>query len=113
MNVSIMLEDIGFIVCGIGLFFVGLNWLTNTLKQVAGRKFRLIFAKWTGTLPKAGVIGFVSGFVFQSMSALSFIMASLVGSGLIKTRNATMAIVWGNAGIGIMVLIAVLDIKTI
>jgi len=112
MNVSIMLEDIGFIVCGIGLFFVGLNWLTNTLKQVAGRKFRLIFAKWTGTLPKAGVVGFVSGFVFQSMSALSFIMASLVGSGLIKTRNATMAIVWGNAGIGIMVLIAVLDIKT-
>ncbi len=108
-----MTENLGAMICGIGLFFVGLKWLTETLKQVAGRRFRLFFSKWTGTLPKAGAVGFASGFVFQSMSALSFILASLVSSGLIRTRNASMAIIWGNVGVGIIIFIAVLNIKTL
>jgi hypothetical protein len=64
------MEAIGYPVGGVGLFFVGLHLLSSGLRQMTGRRFRLCIAKWLGTSVKAGVVGFVAGFLSQSMSAL-------------------------------------------
>lgn len=107
------MEGIGNLIGGIGVFFVGLHLLSTALKQMAGRRFRLHFAKWVGTSGRAGLVGLTAGFLSQSMSALSFIVGSLAGAGMIPVRRGMLVIFWANAGIGIMILLAVLDIKTV
>ena len=105
------MEAIGNLIGGIGVFFVGLHLLSSGLKQMAGRRFRLHFAKWVGTAFRAGGVGLAAGFFSQSMSALSFIVGSLVGAGILPVRRAMLVIFWANAGIGIMIILAVLNIK--
>ncbi len=107
------MEALGYLLGGVGLFFVGLHLLSSGLRQMTGRRFRLRFAKWLGTGPKAGAVGFVAGFLSQSMSALSFIVGSLVGAGMVPARRGMLVIFWANAGMGIMILLAVLDIKIV
>lgn len=107
------METLGYMLGGIGVFFVGLHLLSSGLKQLAGRRFRLHFARWVGTDTKAGVMGFTAGFLSQSMSALAFIISSLVGAGILPVRRGMLVIFWANAGIGIMILLAVLNIKAL
>lgn len=105
------MEALGYIIAGIGVFFVGLNLLSSAMKSLAGRRFRQNFARWIGSGLKAGTVGFISGFLSQSMSALSFIIGSLVGAGMLPVRRGILFIFWANAGIGIMIILAVLNIK--
>jgi len=105
------MEAIGNLIGGIGIFFVGLHLLGSGLKQMAGRRFRLHFARWVGTSFRAGLLGFAAGFLSQSMSALSFITGSLVGAGILPVRRGMLVIFWANAGVGIMIILAVLNIK--
>jgi phosphate:Na+ symporter len=105
------MEAIGSLIGGIGTFFVGLHLLGSGLKQMAGRRFRQHFARWIGTPFRAGVLGFAAGFLVQSMSALSFIIGSLVGAGMLPVRRGMLVMFWGNAGVGIMIILAVLNIK--
>lgn len=104
---------VGHLVGGVGLFFVGLHLLSSGLRRMTGRRFRLRFAKWVGSSLKAGIVGFAAGFLSQSMSALSFIVGSLVGAGMVPARRGMVVIFWANAGIGMIILLAVLDIKVI
>lgn len=105
------MEALGYIIAGIGVFFVGLKLLSSALKSLAGRRFRQNFARWIGSDLKAGTVGFISGFLSQSMSALSFIIGSLVGAGMIPVKRGILVIFWANAGVGIMIILAVLNIK--
>ncbi|RJP22450.1 MAG: Na/Pi cotransporter family protein [Candidatus Omnitrophota bacterium] len=106
-----MFEIIGYLIGGIGVFFVGMSLLGHALKQMTGRKLRMLLAKWAGNGYKAGLIGYVAGAVTQSMSALSFIIASLVGVGVISVRQALPVILWANTGVGLLVLLAFLNIN--
>ncbi|WP_045214608.1 Na/Pi cotransporter family protein [Desulfonatronovibrio magnus] len=107
------MEALGHIIGGIGVFFVGLYLLSTALKLMAGRSFRLHFAKWVGTDLKATAVGFWGGFFCQSMSALSFIIGSMVGAGMLHVRRGMLIIFWANAGTGIMIVLAVLNIKLV
>ncbi|MCW7754227.1 Na/Pi symporter [Desulfobotulus sp. H1] len=107
------MKPVGYLVGGTSLFFAGLHLLSSGLCRMTGRRFLLHFVKWVGTYTKAGMVGFVTGFLSQSMSALSFIVSSLVGAGMLPVKRDMMVIFWANAGIGIMILLAVLDIKVL
>lgn len=104
-------EILGHLIAGIGVFFVGLRLITAGLKQMTGRRLRMLFARWTNKGWRAGLIGLVFGFVSQSMAAVSFIMASLVATGMMTVRKALPVLFWANAGGGLLVLIAVLDLR--
>ena len=56
-----MLPVIGALVAGLGLFFVGLNFLTEHLKMLSGRRLRERIATWT----KRPLMGVLWGGVFQ------------------------------------------------
>ncbi len=103
-------EILGNLIGGIGVFFVGLRMITTGLKQMTGRRFRMLFAKWSGTGFRAGLVGLLSGFISQS-SAFAFIVASLIATGIMSVHNALPMIFWANAGAAVVVLLAVLNIK--
>ncbi|MFH1740822.1 MAG: Na/Pi symporter [bacterium] len=108
-----MFEHVGYLIGGIGVFFVGMQMLTAGLKQITGRRLQMLLAKWTGNGFRGGLIGCVAGAVTQSMSGLSFIIASLVSVGMMNVRQALPVICWANAGVGILVLLAFMDIRVV
>jgi phosphate:Na+ symporter len=106
-----MAEILGNLMAGTGLFFVGLRMITTGLKQMAGRRLRMVFARWTDARLRTGLIGLLCGLIFQSMSGVSFIVASLIVTGILIVRRALPIIFWANAGASLLVLVAVLDVK--
>ncbi|HWP60725.1 MAG TPA: Na/Pi symporter [Candidatus Acidoferrales bacterium] len=106
-------DILGPLIGGIGAFFVGLRLIAAGLKQMTGRRLRVLFARWTERGWRAGLIGLAFGFVSQSMAAVSFIVASLVATGMMTVRKALPVVFWANGGGGLLVLIAVLDVKLI
>lgn len=104
-------EILGNLIGGTGLFFVGLRMITTGLKQMAGRRLRMLFARWTDAGLRTGLIGLMCGLIFQSTSAAAFIIASLIATGILSVRRALPVIFWANAGASLLVLVVVLDVK--
>ena len=76
------------IFAGLGLFFIGIKFISENMKQMTGRSFRR-FASLFSTNPfLAALAGVVSGALVQSTTAVTFIMTSLVSSRMIPLRNA-------------------------
>lgn len=108
-----MSEILGNLIGGMGVFLVGMHMITNGLKQMTGRRFRMLLASWTGRGANAGLIGLFLGIVTQSGSAISFVVASVVAGGMITVRQSLPVVFWANAGLGVLVLLAFIDIKVL
>ncbi len=108
-----MIELIGGMVGGLGIFFVGMWLLTENLKALATRRIRVIANRWTGNQMAAFAWGTVAAVITQSMSALTFIVVSILRSGLISTRGSFAVILGGNVGITLLVLVVTFDIKLV
>ena len=98
---------------GLGLFIVGMWLLTENLKALASRRLRRIATRWTENRFSALLWGAVAGSITQSMSALTFIVVSILRSGLITTRGAFALILGGTIGVSTLVVIVTFDIKVI
>ena len=72
---------------GLGLFIVGMWLLTENLKALASRRLRRTATRWTANRFSALLWGTVAGDITQSMSAMTFILVSILLSGLITTRG--------------------------
>lgn len=96
---------------GMGLFFIGIKFTGDGAKRIAGRRFRDLFLRYTKRTWRAAVTGCGAGFVFQSVTALSGFLTSLVGAGIIEARQALPLLLGANAGISCLSLMAVLDVK--
>ncbi|MFO7445909.1 MAG: Na/Pi symporter [Ignavibacteriaceae bacterium] len=105
------METIGTLLAGLGLFFIGIKTVSSQLKKIASRRFRLLIAAWTKSKFLSAVWGFSSGAVTQSTSGATFILVSLISSGLLSVRSAFPIIIWANIGTSTLVLLTVLDIK--
>ena len=102
---------LGTLIAGLGLFFTGVKMVGTNLKQLTSRRFRLLVSKWSDNGWLLGIWGAVSGAITQSTSALTFIVISLISSGMMSVRNALPIILWANSGISILVILAVLRIE--
>ena len=98
---------------GLGLFIVGMWFLTENLKALATRRLRRTAGRWTGNRFLALVWGALAGAITQSMSAMTFIVVSILRSGLITTRGALALILGGCVGVSALVVIVTFDIKVI
>ncbi len=108
-----MVLAIGKILAGLGLFFFGAGVLTTALQDLSGRKLRRMLSLRAQNPWYSGVTGFIMGALFQSMSGLSLLMSGMVASGLLQVRNALTVILWGNAGIGMLVFVAFLKVDLV
>ena len=106
-----MIESIGHILGGVGLFFAGMWLLSENLKSLANRRIRTIAANWVPNRFAALGWGVLSGSVTQNMSALTFITISMLRANLLSTPRAFAFIIGGNLGTGLLVLLVTLDIQ--
>ncbi len=76
------------LIAGLGMFFVGLYFLTEHLKMLSGRRLRERIATWT----KQPLLGVMWGGVFiaitQSTAATMFILISMMRSGMMTVKQA-------------------------
>ena len=108
-----MIELFGGIIGGLGLFIVGMWLLTENLKTLASRRLRRTASRWTANRFSALLWGALAGGITQSMSALTFIVVSILRSGLITTKGALALILGGCVGVTVLVLIVTFDIKVV
>ena len=106
-----MIDLLGGMIGGLGLFMVGMWLLTENLKALASRPLRRTAGRWTSNLFSALLWGTLAGGITQSMPALTFIVVSTLRSGLITTKGALALILGGSIGVTALVLIVTFDIK--
>lgn len=100
------------IFAGLGLFFIGVKLIGSNLKQMTGRRFRMLVSGGTQSPVLAALIGTVSGALTQSSNAVTFIVVSMTSAGLVTIRRALPVLVWANVGTSALVLLATVDMHT-
>lgn len=98
------------LVLGLGLFFLGLRLISQNLRELGGGGFRHAVRAATHTPPLASMLGVMSGALTQSATAVTFILASMLGSGMIRPSAARLVVVWSNVGLTALAFLATVDI---
>lgn len=106
-----MIATLASLLAGLGLFFGGLQILTEHLKRVSGRRLRTMVARSTRS-PLAGMLwGGAIVSVTQSGAATMFIIVSMLRSGMMAVAQAMPMIVGVNVFGALIVLILVVNTK--
>ena len=108
-----MVELFAGVVGGFGLFMVGMWLLTENLKALTTRRLRRNAGRLTENRFSALAWGALAGAITQSMSAMTFIVMSLLRSGLITPRGSLALVLGGCVGLTGLVVIVTFDIKVI
>ena len=108
-----MIEALGGMLGGLGLFFAGMWLLSENLKAMAGRRLRVLVTRYIPNRFAALAWGMLAGSVTQSMTALTLISASGRQAGLFPTARSFSIILGGNIGTSLLVLVVLLDIEAV
>jgi len=100
------------LIFGLGLFFLGLRLIGDNLRRLIGPGFRAVIKRSTQSPALGGVLGVVFGALMQSATAVTFVLVSMTGSGLIKPAAAAPIIIWCNVGLTALAFVATLDIQS-
>ncbi len=95
---------------GLGFIFIGTQFLTAHMKQVAGAGFHRLVARATGHPLKSMFTGIAAGAVIQSTNAVTFIVIGLVSAGTVTVRSAMPIVTWSYAGSTLRLLLVSLNI---
>lgn len=102
-------EIVGFILGGLGLFFIGVRLIGVNLKMITGRGFKLLLARLTQRPLVSGLMGIVAGSITQSTTAVTFIITGMVSAGLVSTRRVMPMVIGANTGNCVLVFLAVIN----
>lgn len=102
---------VALFLAGLGLFFHGLAGLKSSIQGFASRRVRVLLGKWSKQPLLAGLWGFCFGALTQSVTAVAFILASLVEGGVISASRALPIVAAANLGTALLVLVASVDIN--
>ena len=108
-----MNEILAGITGGLGLFILGMWILTENLKALASRRLRRAAGRWTENRFSALAWGALAGAITQGMTAMTFIVVSILRSGLITTQGALALILGGSLGVSALVVIVTFDIRIV
>jgi len=98
------------LIFGLGLFFLGLRLIGDNLRRLIGPGFRTVIKRSTHSPALGGTLGVIFGALMQSATAVTFILVSMTGSGLIKPAAAAPLIIWCNVGLTALAFVATLNI---
>lgn len=108
-----MFTNVAAILVGLGLFLSGLKMVSVSMKQIASRQLRLLFARWSRIAGVGFLGGLLSGAIFQSGSNAAFIMSSFVSGGFIDIKTALPIIAAANIGTAVLVFLVAGDSKLV
>ncbi len=98
MQVDIFTQVIVPVIGGLGIFMLGLEFMSNGIQNLAVNKMRALLAKIAGTPVKGVMAGtFITG-VIQSSTAMTVMVVGLVNAGVIGLRPAISVIMGANIG---------------
>jgi phosphate:Na+ symporter len=90
--------DIWKMLAGVAFFLLAMKFMEDSLRQLAGRSFKLFLKKQTKNKVKAiGAGAVVTGFL-QSSSIVNLLVLSMVGASVVKMENALAIILGSNLG---------------
>ncbi len=98
------------LLAGLGFIFVGTQFLTTNMKQLAGPRFHAAVGRATDHPLRAALVGMAAGAVVQSTNAVTFIVVSLVSAGAATVRQAMPVVTWSYAGSTLRLLLASLNL---
>ena len=98
MQVDIFTQVVVPVIGGLGIFMLGLEFMSNGIQSLAVNKMRALLAKIAGT-PSKGVLAgtFITG-IIQSSTAMTVMVVGLVNAGVIGLRPAISVIMGANIG---------------
>lgn len=105
------LQLVGSMLAGLGLFFVGISTLTSNLRQLTGRRFRMLVERSTRFPILSALAGALLGATLQTGSAITFILVGMVGAGMITVARSLPVRLGAAVGTSTMVFVATLDIQ--
>lgn len=106
-----MLESVGALVGGLGLFLLGVKGLSGHLVSLAGPRTRLGLERGTRSLVSASLVGLALGAMTQSSNLVTFIAASMRAANVVGMRRIVPLLGWANVGTAGLVLVASFDLK--
>jgi phosphate:Na+ symporter len=98
MQVDLFTQVLVPVIGGLGIFMLGLEFMSNGIQSLAVNKMRALLAKFAGTPAKGVVAGtFITG-VIQSSTAMTVMVVGLVNAGVVGLRPAISVIMGANIG---------------
>jgi phosphate:Na+ symporter len=90
--------DIWKVLAGVAIFMLGMNFLEDGLRNLAGRSFKLFLKKQTSNKIKAVIGGVIVTAILQSSSVVNLMMLAFVGAGIVRMKSALAIILGANLG---------------
>jgi phosphate:Na+ symporter len=86
------------VIGGLGIFMLGLEFMSNGIQNLAVSRMRALLAKIAGTPVKGVLAGTLITGILQSSTAMSVMVVGLVNSGVLGLRPAISVIMGANIG---------------
>jgi phosphate:Na+ symporter len=90
--------DIWKLLAGIAIFLLGMNFLEEGLKKLAGRPFKLFLKRQTSNKFKAVAGGAIVTGILQSSSVVNLMVLAFAGTGVVKMQSALAIMLGANLG---------------
>ena len=108
-----LLEIAATLLAGLGLFFVGLKEISRQLTAIGSSRFRDLVAHASTNSGSGALWGILSGFLTQSGRTTSYVVASLVHTGVLPVRRAMPVVLWANTGCSLLTVAAFLPTESL
>ncbi len=110
MDVALLMEILMKVVGGLGLFLLGMKYMSEGMQTVAGEGLRKLISAVTSNRFMACLVGLVTTCLVQSSSITTVMVVGLVNSGFMTLKQAIGVIMGANIGTTITGWILVLKI---
>ncbi len=110
MDVALLMEILMKVVGGLGLFLLGMKYMSEGMQTVAGEGLRKLISAVTGNRFMACLVGIVTTCLVQSSSITTVMVVGLVNSSFMTLNQAIGVIMGANIGTTITGWILVLNI---
>lgn len=86
------------LLAGVVIFIIGMHWLEDALKRIAGRSFKLFLKKQTSNKVKGILGGAMVTALLQSSSVVNIMVLAFVGAKVLQMENALALMLGSNLG---------------
>jgi phosphate:Na+ symporter len=98
MSIDIFKDILVPVIGGLGIFMLGLEFMSNGIQALSVTKMRAFLAKAAGTPVKGVIAGTLITGVIQSSTAMTVMVVGLVNAGVVALRPAISVIMGANIG---------------
>ena len=106
---EILINNLG----GLGLFFIGIASVSQSLRQLTGSTFRRLMARAGNNPFAAATTGTMAGVLLQSSNAVTFILIGLISTKALDVRRGQPILAWANVGTSALVFLASMNLRMV